>query len=148
MFWSSSTYDERLLSWVALRDSSASNGLEEYLTEVNDWWFQAPFVNRYIHPQDIGSWPTPWELLADNLYCELSRALGMMYTLMLTNHSEINDLAIMCLDNEYILSINTSKYLLNYQTNRILPTATENIDTAYIIVSSTHTDLLAKTGME
>lgn len=147
MWWSSSTYDERLTNWVSLREELSCQDLETALATVNQWWFEAPFVNRHLHPQDVDNWPTPWELLADNLYCTLTRALGMMYTLMLTNNAEIEELAIICYDNEYLLSINNNTYLLNYSTTEITPPENEDFDSAYTVVNSTSKELKNKIGL-
>lgn len=146
MWWSSSSYDERLTNWVTLRSEIQELDLETALEKVNSWWYGAPFVNKNLHPQDIHNWPTPWELLADNLYCELTRALGMMYTLMLANNAEIEELAIICYDNEYLLSINNNTYLLNYSTTEILPPENEDFGSAYTVVNSTSKELKNKIG--
>ena len=78
MWWSSSTYDERLTNWFDLRNDISNLDLETALNKVNSWWFDVPFVNKHLHPQDVQNWPSPWEMLADNLYCDLARGLGMM----------------------------------------------------------------------
>lgn len=146
MWWSSSTYDERLTNWVNLREELVSQDLETTLETVNSWWFEVPFVNRHLHPQDIDNWPTPWQLLSDNLYCTLTRALGMTYTLMLTNNAEIEDLAIIYIDNDYSLSINNNTYLLNCSPDRILPYGDEDFESAYAIISGTSEQLIKKIG--
>ena len=60
---------------------------------INDWWFKAPIINHLIYWEDSKSWPTPWHLLNNNGYCELARALGIVYTVMLVeNYTDLNEL--------------------------------------------------------
>ncbi len=63
----------------------------------------------------VEDFPTPWELLDRNKYDELSKALGMLYTLYLGGHNEhtyylqvlksgLEEYYILRIDNEIILN--------------------------------------------
>ena len=76
-------YDARLRSWNELRTTLADSDIKIKCTEIDNWWQNAPLVTHHLHPHDIDNWPDPWELLSENTYCEVARALGMCYTLHL-----------------------------------------------------------------
>ena len=90
--------------------------------EIDKWWQYAPLVNHYLHPTDLPTWPGPWELLVENTYCTLARGLGMCYTLLLMNITDIefvlatdsqgNDTSLVLVDN--------AKYLLNYWPGTVI----------------------------
>ena len=146
MWWSSSTYDERLTNWFDLRNDISNLDLETALNKVNSWWFDVPFVNKHLHPQDVQNWPSPWEMLADNLYCDLARGLGMMYTLMATNIAEVEEMAIIYADNEYFLAINNMTYILNYSVSSITPKNLTGLESSYVIVTSKDDAIKKKIG--
>jgi len=74
--------DERLIAWREFRQS-----LETSNTPFEDtvaFYSKAPTMSLHIDVTDPGSWPTPWELIADNQYCDFGIVLGMAYSLQLT----------------------------------------------------------------
>ena len=79
------TFEERLRQWHDLRERVLEFPLEKQLHEINSWWSHAPRVNPFIHWHDKNNWLDPWELLAENGYCELASALGLAYTILLVN---------------------------------------------------------------
>lgn len=72
----------RLKAWVEFRQSLETS--EQPLHEVALFWSKAPFVQRYLNPNNPSNWPDPWHLILDNKYDDLAIALGMCYTLTLT----------------------------------------------------------------
>lgn len=73
---------ERLTEWRRIRDQLTSDD-NPYRT-VLEVWKRAPLVNQYLDPNDPGSWPDPWHLILDNRYDDLALALGIVYTLGLS----------------------------------------------------------------
>ncbi len=72
----------RLQQWKEFRTQ-----LESSSTAFDDTahlWSRAPFVNNFLDPFDSKSWPDPWKLIIDNKFDNLGIALGMCYTLQLT----------------------------------------------------------------
>ena len=72
----------RLKVWREFRQS-----LETSVSPLEDvalFWSRAPFVHRYLDPNDPTKWPDPWHLILDNKYDDLAIALGICYTLTLT----------------------------------------------------------------
>jgi hypothetical protein len=117
--WANS-YENILLEWTNLREEVHDLPLAAALHKVQDWWAQAPLVDHYLHIVDYDEWPLPWDLLAENTYCEIAKCLGMCYTLLLIKHEEINSLHIVQTDNYCLLQINDGRYTLNDQPGEIM----------------------------
>ena len=115
----SNYYEDTLLEWTKLRASAKDLPLKEALHLVNNWWARAPLVSHYLHPADYTDWPLPWDLLADNTYCELAKCLGIVYTLLLLDRGEITSLHIIQIDNYYAVSVNNEQFILNDQPGEI-----------------------------
>lgn len=73
---------ERLTEWRKIRDGL--NSSDDPYQSVLEVWKRAPLVNQYLDPTDPGSWPDPWHLILDNRYDDLALALGIVYTLGLS----------------------------------------------------------------
>lgn len=73
---------DRLTAWREFRTSLETSATP--LKDVAEFWARAPFVSSYIDPSSPSDWPDPWHLVLDNRYDDLAIALGMLYTLKLT----------------------------------------------------------------
>ena len=85
------TFDARLRAWHDLRNQCESLDVESALTAINSWWFDAPWQPYYLHWDDQPVWPDPWQLLSDNVYCDLAKALGILYTISLLDRADMAD---------------------------------------------------------
>jgi hypothetical protein len=90
------------------------------MSEINDWWWQVPTVNHYLHWDDHAHWPTPWEMLADNIFCELARAVGMLYTVAMLERTDITDVYLTQTKRYNLVQVNGGKYILNWCPGDIL----------------------------
>ena len=116
------TFQSRLREWRGLRNLLIYGLAPEPLIEVDTWWQQAPIVNHYLHPLDTASWPDPWTLLSDNVYCQLTRAVGICYTLLLSNIDSIELVQAVdtgCVEHNLVL-VDGAKYILNYYPGCVL----------------------------
>lgn len=114
--------DQRLTEWVNHR--KRLDEVEDPLQEVWDFWHNAPFVphNRNIDPYFQRSWPSPWEIIAENKYDEFTRALMIGWTLKLTNKFKNSKIELRTLvDNvrprEYNLVYIDEDWVINYSDN-------------------------------
>lgn len=114
--WESS-YQARLADWVNLRQSACHLPLDKQLALVNEWWFRAPIVNKRV---EWGKWPGPWDLLNNNGYCELARALGIVYTLLLIDDINYTDLKIIQTEKDNLVLVDQGKYILNWAPGEML----------------------------
>lgn len=79
-------------------------------------------VNHHIHLMDSEMWPNPWELLAENIYCNVAKAIGMCYTLLLIGVEDVSLVeATDNTGNEAILVlVDSAKYILNYWPDTVV----------------------------
>jgi hypothetical protein len=112
----------RLRAWNNLRTDLIHLPLHEKCTEVDKFWQQCPATAHYLHPVDIDSWPDPWQLLDDNMYCPYARALGMIYTLVMLGISDID--LVDATDHNSIdvvlVLVDRAKYVLNYWPHTVV----------------------------
>ena len=115
------TYEETLEEWIALRNKCKDLETEKALEEINNWVQQVPTVPHYLHLDDYKVWPGPWELLADNNFCEVAKSLLIVYTIIILNRQEINSLSILQSNNyTYVKVLTDTEYILNNQIGSIV----------------------------
>ena len=122
------TFEERLSAWHKLRQTTKTLDLDLALSTINDWWFNSPMINRHLHWDDHESWPSPWDLLADNMYCDLARALGMLYTIAIIDHPEVESIELVRTENDNLVLINQGKYILNWAPRQLLNITSTNLN--------------------
>jgi hypothetical protein len=117
------TFDARLASWTFLREQCQYLPVESALARINDWWFRAPWQPYYLHWDDQLSWPDPWQLLSDNVYCEVARGLGILYTITLLDRADMAPAHLVLTDAGHNLVLVTKeKYILNWNATTIVNT--------------------------
>ena len=114
------SFPERLSSWSDLRSQVQHQPLDQALTNINAWWFTAPWVPYHLHWDDRDTWPDPWQLLDDNIYCGLARGLGILYTIAIINHVDIESAVLTEVGGDNLVLINKSKYILNWDKDEIV----------------------------
>ena len=114
------TFADRLVAWNQLRNHVAELPLEQALVSINAWWFRTPWIPYHLHWDDQPVWPDPWQLLDDNLFCGLARGLGILYTIAIINHPDIESAVLTEVDSDNLVLINKSKYILNWDRDEIV----------------------------
>lgn len=111
-----------MAAWYHLREANQTNPLEQCLLSVNDWWQRCPWVPYYLHWDDMDDWPDPWDLLSDNHFCSLAKALGIVYTLHMIERSDITcvELAVNGDSADNLVLVNKGKYILNWSEGQLL----------------------------
>ncbi len=125
-FWNLRVND-RLTHWKDFRHKLSDMPLDLAVNELNEMWSTAPFVTYYLSPDSTKEWPDPWTLLAENYYCDLAKALGILYTIYFTSHKTDNiELQIYYNFKDKVRSnvvnISQGKYILNYWPHEIVNT--------------------------
>ena len=125
MIWPA-TFSTRLESWNQLRDQTQNLPLEAALFDINAWWFNCPWKPYYLHWDDRPNWPDPWQLLSDNVYCEVARGLGILYTITLLERADMApaDL-VLTEDGTNLVLVAKEKYILNWEPDSIVNTNQE-----------------------
>jgi hypothetical protein len=124
------TFESRLDSWTQLRTRASALPVEQALEAINAWWFSAPWTGYHLHWDDQEEWPDPWQLLDDNIFCEVARGLGILYTITLLDRADIDSAELVLSKNGHnLVQVDKSKYILNWDKSTIV-----NIDPAVKIV--------------
>lgn len=123
-FWNLRVSD-RLTQWKDFRRNLSDLPLDAALKDINNAWSTAPFVGYYLDPSNPLAWPDPWTLLAENYWCDVAKALGIVYTLYFTQHQNVPMELRIYYDyqdkSRYNLAwINNGKYILNYHPYEIV----------------------------
>jgi hypothetical protein len=119
-------FDQRLGSWYELRKSAQDKPIEVALFEINNWWFQSPWQPYYLHWDDQPTWPDPWQLLKDNVYCDLARALGILYTISLLDRADMALADLILTEDGYnLVQVAKEKYILNWNPDNVVNTFQE-----------------------
>jgi hypothetical protein len=117
------TFDARLASWNQLRNRVQTLALDAALAEINAWWFNSPWRPYYLHWDDQPTWPDPWQLLSDDVYCDLARALGILYTISLLDRADMADATLVLTESgDNLVQVAKEKYILNWKVDSVVNT--------------------------
>jgi hypothetical protein len=122
LIWPAS-FSARLDSWNLLRDQCQNLPAHNALENINRWWFRASWRPYYLHWDDQATWPDPWQLLSDDIYCELARGLGILYTITLLDRADLAPVElILTQDDVNLVQVAKEKYILNWDPDTIVNT--------------------------
>jgi hypothetical protein len=117
---------ERLSCWRSFRKNLDQLSLEEAIDATATFWRDCPFHPYYLDADKPESWPGPWELIEENYYCDLAKALGMLYTIYFTKHgAELESEIRVYYDpvSKYVYNLaifGQGKYVVNFIDNEIV----------------------------
>lgn len=114
------SFRDRLAAWHSLRQDCKTGDLESCVFRINQWWFNCPWSPYYLHWDDQAKWPDPWQLLDDNIFCPLARALGIVYTCVLVERPDLQDCELSECGGDNLVLINNGKYILNWDPGLIV----------------------------
>lgn len=120
-------YQARLESWVGLRERCQSQKIADCLQSINHWWQTSPWQPYYLHWDDRLAWPDPWQLLADNVYCDVARALGMLYTVALLERSDCADACMVQTQQGNLVLVAGGKYVMNWLPDSVVNIPSQEI---------------------
>ena len=119
-------FADRLESWSALRTQATLLPQESALLAINDWWFSTPWHAYHLHWDDVAEWPDPWQLLSDNIYCDVARGLGILYTITLLEREDLMSAELVLTEQGHnLVRLTQTKYILNWERNIIVNTNLE-----------------------
>jgi hypothetical protein len=123
--WNSRSED-RLREWKEFRRKIGNLPFDDAVAETVKLWSYAPFVNHHLDHSTPADWPGPWDLLAENVYDDVAKVLGMIYTLYLTDHGDKHKFSLIIahagssLEQYNLAYIDDGKYILNFQFNEVI----------------------------
>lgn len=115
---------DRLRWWHNFRLDLDKVSLSEAIEQCYHLWSYCPLQKYYLLIDQFDNWPGPWELVYDNVYCDIAKCLGIVYTLYLTKHQphleirQYNDLETNTLYN--LVFVERGKYVLNLEHDTVL----------------------------
>lgn len=118
--------NERLARWREFRISLASMPLAQALEATEAFWSTVPFAPYYLDPDTPEEWPNPWDLITENYYCDLAKALGIVYTICFSAHGEGLDAEIRVYydpESKYTYNLavfDKGKYVINLTEGEIV----------------------------
>ena len=106
----------RLKAWREFRKGIAKQDKLKALEYCAKWWSTVPIGVRSIDPYTPSTWPTAWELLYYNDFCEHSRGVGMYYTLWYADFKDVEIQLVECAKQNDLLTliIVDKTHVLNY----------------------------------
>jgi hypothetical protein len=116
-------FNAHLQSWQKLRKEIDSCDLSTGLEKTNSFWSSAPFTPYYLDYNDPARWPDPWTLVSENVFCDLAKALSIMYTVYFSEHKSNIDIELRvykCTETGYeynLVWVDGGKYILNYSNS-------------------------------
>lgn len=129
---------DRLEYWKRFRREIDSMSFEAALDSVAKFWSRAPFTPFYLEHDQPATWPDPWTLIAENYYCDLAKALAIVYTLHLSNHKD-HEIALRVFRRQGTLHqynlvwIDSGKYVLNLESEEVVNKKSIPEDLVHII---------------
>ena len=116
-------FGDRLAAWNQLRTQSLLQPGTVALSTINAWWFQPTWIPYHLHWDDRDNWPDPWQLLSENIYCDVARGLGILYTIALLDRADLQHAELVLTDSGHNLVLaNKEKYILNWERDSIVNT--------------------------
>jgi hypothetical protein len=117
--------EDRITTWAEFRHSLDTS--EDPLKDIADFWSEIKLVpfNKAVDPYNHFSWPSPWQIIADNSYDDLTVALMIGYTIKLTNRFKNSRVEIRSLVDSnrkqlYNLVYIDDEYVLNYHKAQVI----------------------------
>ena len=117
-------YEDRLVAWHDLRSSALTD--ESFLLEVNDFWQFAPEVKPMFDWREPQNWPDPWDLIREDDQSDIARALGIVYTIILSCRSNLVESTMLSLYSDTavletnLVIVDQGKYVLNWTPREIV----------------------------
>jgi hypothetical protein len=100
--------------------------LKPALEQINAWWQQTPWKPYYLHWDDQPRWPDPWQLLSDDVYCDLAKSLGILYTISMLDRADMADAELILTDDgRNLVLVDKTKYILNWSPDSVVNTFQE-----------------------
>ena len=133
--------ENKLLAWREFRTNL--NSWPDDIDHVAKTWAKAPISTGYLTYEDTNKWPDAWALINDSIFCDISIALGMFYTLYYSSYENKESMQIQhyhILEKHQtlnLLSLEDGKYMLNYHVGRSVNIEQLNLPTAprYVVTA-------------
>lgn len=117
--------EDRITTWAEFRHGLTAS--IDPLADIAAFWSDIKTIpfNRSVDPYNHFSWPSPWQIIADNIYDELTLALMIGYTIKLVDQFKDSKVVIQTLVDSnrkqlYNLVYVDDEYVLNYVRAKVV----------------------------
>jgi len=116
----------RIAQWRDFRKSLDELPFDQALDQVANLWQTVPFCPYNLDPDKPESWPDPWTLIYENVYCDIAKCLGIVYTILLSKHGTNLNVEFRVYQdpktryNYNLAWFNKGKYILNMVDGEVL----------------------------
>jgi len=141
--------NERLAAWRKFRYMQSLLPLDEQVKNAIKLWKDCHLGTTHYDFSNINDWPTPWELIMEDSFDGFTRALGIAWTLIMTDGWENKEIKLRCYidiekSSHYFLVEINDDLILNYHFDK--PISRSTIPTgARLLCEYNFIDLLSKT---
>ena len=117
--------ESRILSIRKFRKYIDGLSFEDAVKITQQNWESGPRVNKlHFNITDIDDWPTPWDLFSQQTFCKNSQALGVFYTLIMSDHAKKHDIKLAILNDviqgECVANIFDNKYPSDWSVSNMI----------------------------
>jgi hypothetical protein len=116
--------------WKKIRTELANLPEIDQLQSVVDFWSKAPQSTMAYDPEELHTYPTPWEMINANDWCRNSIAVGMEFTLRLggwsANRLQIQMIRDYDISDQKLVLVVDGKYFLNYEYGSVVDIPLQN----------------------
>ena len=114
----------RLLDWKKFRLEIDTLYEIDAIQATSALYNTAPISSQFLCPDFVEDWPDPWQLIVDNYYDDIAKALGMLYTMYYSSHNMAGEMRCYR-DNDRSEDYNLAwlghgKYILNYDLDVVV----------------------------
>lgn len=112
---------DRLRDWREFRNGLSYIDVSDRPRLVANYFAQAPFGSRTLDFYTPADWPTPWEILHNETYCQNSISLLMYYTLQMSE-GYFDDISLWIIDDgedRFLVPVVDNQNILNYELGQI-----------------------------
>lgn len=123
------SYQEKVRAWRSFRLEVSWLDRDEILDRTAKLWATAPIAMPHLDFDLPDTWPQPWDLISYHSFDEVGKALGIYYTLYLTNRFDKRDLDVVLYNNKESSTTTPTvdvynKYTLNWSHDKVVNTST------------------------
>jgi hypothetical protein len=117
---------ERMARWRDFRKQLTQMSMDDALLATVEFWRTCPYTPYYLEPSKPETWPDPWQLVEENYYCDVAKALGILYTVYLSEHKNSIEYEIRIYKDPEtgfiynLVYLNQGKYVLNLVDSEIV----------------------------
>tara|TARA_R110000823_G_scaffold75450_5_gene172623 strand:+ start:1453 stop:1878 length:426 start_codon:yes stop_codon:yes gene_type:complete len=86
--------NDRLSYWREFRTKNSNKSKHDFLETTSIFWQTAPISTQFLAVDLPHTWPSPWQLIADNYYDNIAIALGIYYTVTLSTVFDSDDVSL------------------------------------------------------